>query len=83
LPPAFDHTVRAANNRELTPDNPGSQNGRERLTGPGARPIANAFPLPDANGEVSLHEIRGLRFAVNLESVADRNGEVFRKAIFI
>src|SRR5262249_39000819 len=83
LPPALDHAIRAANHGQLTADHAGCEYGRKRLAGPGARPVPDPLPLPNPHGEVPLHEIRSLRFAVYMESVASQNGEGLRLAVFV
>ena len=58
LAPAFDDTVRAADDGQLASNHSGSQDSRERLAGPGARPVADALLIADADGEMPLHEVR-------------------------
>ncbi len=82
-PPTLDDAVRATDDGELAADHAGSEDRRERLAGPGARPVADTLPLSDANGEMPLHQVRQGRLAVDVEGVAVRNGKVLSLAILL
>ena len=68
VPPALDNAVWTANHGQLAADHAGSEDGRERLAGPCARPVADPLLLSDADGEVALHQVRRARLAVDGES---------------